>query len=50
VAAAEEAADKGDGPAALRYLKSAGTWTLGIAKDIGVKLATEALKKVTGLG
>jgi hypothetical protein len=45
VADAEEAASKGDEPAALRYLKSAGEWTLGIAKDIGVKLAAEALSK-----
>jgi uncharacterized protein YjbI with pentapeptide repeats len=45
VADAEEAAAKGDGPAALRYLKSAGEWTLGIAEKIGVAVATEALKK-----
>ncbi len=45
VADAKEAATRGDGPAALRYLKSAGTWTLGIAEKIGVSLATEALKK-----
>jgi hypothetical protein len=45
VANAEKAAAKGDGPAALRYLKSAGEWTLGIAKDIGVKVASEALSK-----
>ncbi|MFC7478525.1 pentapeptide repeat-containing protein [Dankookia sp. GCM10030260] len=46
VADAEEAAAKGDGPAALGYLKSAGKWTLGIAEKIGVALATEALKRV----
>ena len=45
VADAEEAAAKGDGPAALRYLKSAGTWTLGIAEKIGVNITTEALKR-----
>jgi hypothetical protein len=45
VADAEEAAAKGDGAAALRYLKSAGTWALGIAKEIGAKLAVEALSK-----
>jgi uncharacterized protein YjbI with pentapeptide repeats len=45
VADAEEAAVKGDGPAALRYLKGAGTWALGIAEKIGVNIATEALKK-----
>jgi hypothetical protein len=45
VADAEEAAARGDGPAALQYLKSAGKWTLGIAEKIGVAIATEALKK-----
>jgi hypothetical protein len=45
VADAEEAAAKGDGPAALRYLKGAGTWALGVAEKIGVALVTEALKK-----
>jgi hypothetical protein len=42
---AKEAAAKGDAPATLRYLKSAGEWTLKIAGKIGVDLATEALKK-----
>jgi len=45
VADAEDAASDGDAPTALRYLKSAGTWTLGIADKIGVSLATEVLKK-----
>jgi uncharacterized protein YjbI with pentapeptide repeats len=45
VADAEEAAVKGDGPAALRYIKGAGTWALGVAEKIGVELVTEALKK-----
>ena len=45
VADAEEAAAKGDGPAVLQYLKSAGEWTLGIAEKIGVDLAVEALKR-----
>jgi uncharacterized protein YjbI with pentapeptide repeats len=44
VADAEDAAAKGDGTSALRYLKSAGTWALGIAEKIGVAIATEALK------
>ena len=47
VADAEEAATKGDGPAVLRYLKSAGTWGLKIAEKIGVALAIEALKNAT---
>jgi uncharacterized protein YjbI with pentapeptide repeats len=45
VADAEEAAAKGDGPAALQYLKSAGEWTLGIAEKIGVPVVIEALKR-----
>jgi hypothetical protein len=45
VADAEEAAVRGNGPAALRYLKSAGEWTLGIAEKIGVAVAIEALKR-----
>ena len=48
VADAEEAAAKGDGSAAVQYLKSAGKWTLGIAEKIGVAVATEALKKALG--
>jgi len=45
VADAEEAAAKGDGPAALQYLMSAGKWTFGIAEKIGVAVAIEALKR-----
>ncbi|MDO9714220.1 pentapeptide repeat-containing protein [Paracraurococcus lichenis] len=45
VADAEEAAAKGDGQAALGYLKSAGKWALGVAEKIGVAVATEALKR-----
>jgi Pentapeptide repeats (8 copies) len=45
VADAEEAATRGDGPAALQYLKSAGEWTFGIAEKIGVGVAVEALKR-----
>ena len=45
VADAEEAAAKGDGPATLRYLKSAGGWALGLAEKLGVEVAKEALKK-----
>jgi uncharacterized protein YjbI with pentapeptide repeats len=45
VADAEEAAIKGNGPAALRYLKGAGQWTIGIAEKIVVPVAAEALKR-----
>lgn len=43
IAAAEQAAEKGDGPMALQYLKNAGTWALDVAKDIGVGIAVAAL-------
>ena len=46
VADAEEAAANGDSLQALRYLKSTGTWTLGVAEKIGVALVVEALKRV----
>ena len=45
VTEAEEAAAKGDGPAALRYLKSAGTWTLKIAEEVGTAMLVEVLKQ-----
>jgi uncharacterized protein YjbI with pentapeptide repeats len=45
VADAEEAASKGDGPTALRHLKAAGQWTLGVAQQIGVPVAIEAIKR-----
>jgi hypothetical protein len=50
VASAQKAAVSGDSQGALSYLKSAGEWTLGVAKEIGVKVATEALKGALGLG
>ena len=49
VAEAETEARKGNGPGMLAKLAQAGTWVLGVAKDIGVSLATEALKKSMGL-
>jgi hypothetical protein len=45
VAKAEKAAVQGDGPAALRHLKAAGQWTLGVAEKIGVAVAVEAIKR-----
>jgi hypothetical protein len=45
VAAAEKAADRNDGPTALQHLKTAGQWTLGVAQQIGVPVAIEALKQ-----
>jgi hypothetical protein len=49
VAAARQSARQKDGPKALEYLKTAGTWALGVAEKIGVDVATEALKGALGL-
>lgn len=49
VAEAEAEARKGNRPGALEMLARAGNWVLGVAKEIGVKLATEALKKSLGM-
>jgi hypothetical protein len=46
VAAAEKAAKEGDSDGALRHLKQAGQWALGVATEIGVPVATAALKSV----
>jgi hypothetical protein len=46
---AELEAKKGNGAGVLSKLALAGTWVLGVAKEIGVKLATEALKKSLGM-
>ena len=45
---AEDEAKKGDGPKALEYLKSAGRWVLGVAEDVGAKVAAEAIKSQMG--
>jgi phosphoenolpyruvate carboxylase len=50
VAEAESEAKNGNGPAVFQKLAVAGNWVLGVAKDIGVKMATEALTKAVGLG
>src|SRR5207244_9957922 len=44
VAQAEIAAEKGDGPSALRFLKQAGTWALETAKEIALKTAATAIR------
>jgi hypothetical protein len=46
VAKAEKAAGQGDDRTALRHLKAAGAWTLGVAEKIGVPLAVEAIKRM----
>jgi hypothetical protein len=49
VAAAELAASEGDGPEALRWLKSAGKWVLDHAMQIGATVATVAAKVALGV-
>jgi hypothetical protein len=49
VAAAEEAAAKGDGPTALAKLKEAGKWSFDVATKIGTSVAAAALKTVLGI-
>lgn len=49
VGQAELSAKAGDGPAALRHLRSAGKWALGVATSIGVGMAVAAIKASTGL-
>ncbi len=49
VSEAEEAAEKGDGPTALKRLKAAGQWTLDIATRIGIPVATKAIQSAIGL-
>lgn len=48
VAAAQKAAAKGDGPKALKWLKSAGDWALEHAKDI-FPIAVAAIKIALGV-
>ena len=49
VAAAEQAAQSGDQPAALDHLKKAGKWALEVATKIGSEVASAALKASLGL-
>jgi hypothetical protein len=49
VAAAEAAANAGDGVRTLEYLKKAGTWALDVATKIGLNIASSALKGSLGL-
>jgi hypothetical protein len=44
IAAAEAAANEGDGGRTLEYLKKAGPWALDVATTIGVNIASSALK------
>jgi len=49
VGQAELAARSGDGPSAMRHLRSAGKWALGVATGIGVALAASVIKAAAGL-
>ena len=49
VATAEVEAKKGNWDGVLNALKAAGKWTLGIARDIGVDIASEVIRKTAGL-
>ncbi len=49
VARAEIESRKGDMSAAINHLKSAGTWALSCANNIGLSLASAVLKNTLGL-
>lgn len=49
VGQAELAAKGGDGPGAMRHLRNAGKWALGVATSIGVAIAAGAIKSAAGL-
>jgi hypothetical protein len=49
VGEAEEEAKKGNGPGVMEKLAKAGLWVLDVAKDIGSKVAVEAIKASLGL-
>jgi hypothetical protein len=49
VVAARDAVAAGDQPKALARLKKAGTWALSSAREIGISIAAETIKKAMGL-
>ncbi len=49
IADAEKAAKSGDGPGAIKHLKSAGKWVLDVSTNLGTNIATELIKKSMGL-
>lgn len=49
VAAAEQSAKEKDGSKALQYLKSSGTWALGVAEKLGLEVAKSAIKASLGM-
>ncbi len=49
VAAAQVAAQEGDGPRVAQHLAKAGSWALGVATAIGTTVASAALKAALGV-
>jgi hypothetical protein len=49
IAAAEEGAKEKDGSKVLKSLSTAGKWIFDVAKDIGVDIAAEVIKKSIGI-
>lgn len=49
IAAAENSAKRGDGPAAFQYLAKAGTWVWQVANQVGVGVATAAALHCLGI-
>ena len=45
IAKAEQAAKAGDGPKALKHLKSAGKWAWDFVTKVGASLTAEVIKK-----
>ncbi len=49
IANAEQAVQAGDGPGAIKYLKTAGKWVLDVSTNLGTNIASELIKKSMGL-
>jgi hypothetical protein len=49
VASAEIEAQEGRGPRLLEHLSKAGKWALDCARELGVQMAAEAIKRASGL-
>ncbi|WP_431277866.1 hypothetical protein [Leifsonia poae] len=48
LASAQRAAEDGDGPRAIGFLKSAGKWALDVGTQVGVSMAVKALTVALG--
>lgn len=49
VSSAKEEAEKGNSAGALKHLSKVGTWVLDTARELGVAVAAEAIKRASGL-